>query len=305
MDVAVALRQSPTRSDTFRTCKLDLSLDSIVQDVVDVLKLHGASISSGAQLGAAHQSFLKLVFSPQFERLLVPAIDDDLGSCFESIRRRGPLPRHIATAGATSNNNNEAMTRLQVDYNERERGSMMLRRFDRLLAPQALARLPRATLQSLYLLMISLVLTTSLMLTTGNSPFPPHVGDPPMTAGDGDGGGGSGDGAGVDERDGMWLAMHQHVSEMTMHYILLLGARIDARIPAHYHKALITQGVRAWTESERRLGVDFILRWPPEMRAAAETPCESIGHESHAGHAHAAPALESAQLSHRPNPSCC
>lgn len=312
MDVAVALRPSPSRSNAFKRSKQDLSLDSIVQDVVDVLKLHGASINSGVQLEAGHQSFLKLLFSPQFEKLLVPALDRELGSCFDSIRRSAPLPRHIAAAAAAAADD---ATRLHVDYHER--GSLMLRRFDRLLTPQALAKLPRDMLQSIYLLMIGLVLTTSLMLTSGNSPLrPPSPSGPPPTAAGGGGGGGV-----VDEQDDMWLAMHQHVSEMTMHYIILLGARIDARIPTHYHEALITQGARAWTESERRLGVDFILRWPAgasplEMNdavasarvieEAVEAPCGSnhernVGH----GHVHAPPALEASQLPHRPNPACC
>lgn len=312
MDVAVALRHSPSRSNTFKRSKHGLSLDSIVQDVVDVLKLHGASINNGVQPDAGHQSFLKLLFSPQFEKLLVSALDRELGSCFDSIRRSAPLPRHIAVAAAAADAAGDA-TRLHIDYYEY--GSLMLRRFDRLLTPQALAKLPRDMLQSIYLLMIGLVLTTSLMLTSANSPLLPLSPSAPPPTGGGISGGGPGI---VDERDAMWLAMHQHVSEMTMHYVILLGARINARIPAHYHEALITQGARAWTESERRLGVDFILGWPPgasppetkdavasgRVIEAAEIPCGS-SHERNVGHAHAPPALESSQLPHRPNPSCC
>ncbi|CAK7222868.1 hypothetical protein SBRCBS47491_005010 [Sporothrix bragantina] len=116
-------------------------------------------------------------------------------------------------------------------------GSRIVRRLDRILTPQFLAKCDRTTHRALLLLVFGVILGVSYSTRLTTSPSFPH------------------DLLGAEMRHSptLWLAMKEHLAQMLAHHLIFLGSTLGIKLDTAAEKTIIDTAVNRWNKPERSL----------------------------------------------------
>ncbi|KJR80286.1 uncharacterized protein SPSK_05097 [Sporothrix schenckii 1099-18] len=116
-------------------------------------------------------------------------------------------------------------------------GSRIVRRLDRVLTPQFLAKCDRTTHRALLLLVVGVILGVSYSTRLTTSPSFPH------------------DLLGAEMRHSptLWLAMKEHLAQMLAHHLIFLGSMLGIKLDTAAEKTIIDTAVDRWHKPERSL----------------------------------------------------
>lgn len=120
-------------------------------------------------------------------------------------------------------------------------GSRIVRRLDRILTPQFLAKCDRTTHRALLLLVFGVILGVSYSTRLTTSPSFPH------------------DLLGAEMRHSptLWLAMKEHLAQMLAHHLIFLGSTLGIKLDTAAEKTIIDTAVDRWHKPERSLWAGF------------------------------------------------
>ncbi len=121
-------------------------------------------------------------------------------------------------------------------------GSRIVRRLDRVLTPQFLARCDRETHRALLLLLLGLILGVSYSTRLTTSPSFPH------------------DLLGPEMRHSptLWLAMKEHLAQMLAHHLIFLGSTLGIKLDTASEKTIIDTAVNRWNKPEHSLWAGLV-----------------------------------------------
>ncbi|CAK7267959.1 hypothetical protein SEPCBS119000_002813 [Sporothrix epigloea] len=131
-------------------------------------------------------------------------------------------------------------------------GSRIVRRLDRVLTPQFLAKCDRTTHRALLLLIFGLILGVSYSTRLTTSPTFPH------------------DLLGAEMRHSptLWLAMKEHLAQMLAHHLIFLGSTLGIKLDTAAERAIIDTAVNRWNKPERSLWVGIARSDVPEASSS-------------------------------------
>ncbi|CAK7229112.1 hypothetical protein SCUCBS95973_007110 [Sporothrix curviconia] len=121
-------------------------------------------------------------------------------------------------------------------------GSRIVRRLDRILTPQFLAKCDRTTHRALLLLVFGVILGVSYSTRLTTSPSFPH------------------DMLGAEMRHSptLWLAMKEHLAQMLAHHLIFLGSTLGIKLDTAAEKTIIETAVNRWNKPERSLWAGIV-----------------------------------------------
>jgi hypothetical protein len=121
-------------------------------------------------------------------------------------------------------------------------GCRLLRRLDRVLTPQFLARCERESCQVLFLLVLGAVLgvgySSSSLLEGDASPAFPAAGAETLLSPE------------FRRSPTLWLAMKEHLCQMLAHHLIFIGSMLGIRLDTALEQRIIDTAVTRWNKAE-------------------------------------------------------
>ncbi|OAA57118.1 hypothetical protein SPI_07499 [Niveomyces insectorum RCEF 264] len=134
-------------------------------------------------------------------------------------------------------------------------GSRIVRRLDKILTPQFLAKCNKETHRALLLLLFGLILGVSYSTRLTTSPSFPH------------------DLLGPEIRHSptLWLAMKEHLAQMLAHHLIFLGSILGIKLDTASEKTIIDTAVNRWNKPERSIWAGLVGDALPAKPTATKT----------------------------------
>ena len=161
------------------------------------------------------------------------AVDDHLPADFQTFL----FTTSLAHTGWRSSSPSPIVTHRDLCIAGHVCGSRIVRRLDRVLTPQFLAKCNRITHRALLLLVFGVILGVSYSTRLTTSPSFPH------------------DLLGNEMRHSptLWLAMKEHLAQMLAHHLIFLGSTLGIKLDTAAEKIIIDTAVDRWNKPERSL----------------------------------------------------
>ncbi|CAK7262783.1 hypothetical protein SEPCBS57363_000220 [Sporothrix epigloea] len=140
-------------------------------------------------------------------------------------------------------------------------GSRIVRRLDRILTPQFLAKCDRTTHRALLLLIFGVILGVSYSTRLTTSPSFPHE----LL------------GAEMRHSPTLWLAMKEHLAQMLAHHLIFLGSTLGIKLDTAAERTIIDTAVNRWNKPERSLWVSIAKSEAPDDSSGSLAPAHSPG----------------------------
>jgi hypothetical protein len=240
---------------------------------------HGSSI-----VGLCCSSLLGLQFPQQPEE---GGDDNDNGLLADF--RRFVLATSLAHAGWRDCDGSRVLTTRELCAAGQVSGARLLRRLDRVLTPQFLARCGRESCQVLFLLVLGAVLGVGYSSSHLLSPeFPSSSSGEDSTS--------------MHQTllispefqrsPTLWLAMKEHLCQMLAHHLVFVGSMLGIRMDTALEQRIIDNAVRRWDKAEQFVWADVVGAGLPSREeggssaAAGESPgAATVNSKREAGYA--------------------
>ncbi|GAB1309837.1 Zn(2)-C6 fungal-type domain-containing protein [Madurella fahalii] len=141
-------------------------------------------------------------------------------------------------------------------------GSRLIKRLDRILTPQFLARFGRESCQVLFLLVLGVALGvgySSSQLEDHSPSFPSEMLSPEFQ-----------------RSPTLWLAMKEHLCQMLAHHLIFVGSLLGIKLETGLEQRIIDTAVRRWNKAESFIWADAEVLSEDQQHACSEK-AESSG----------------------------
>lgn len=195
------------------------------------------SFPNGSVVGLCCSSLLSLQFRDESLE------DDGLATEFRRFLLATSLARSNWQGGRGQLKQGEICVAGQVS------GYRLIKRLDRTLTPQFLAKCDRETCQILFLLVLGAVLGMGYASSLPESPQYPEVLSPELR-----------------QSPSLWIAMKEHLCQMLAHHLIFLGSMLGIKLDTQLEQRIIDTASNRWDKMESYIWADsnsFAYGRPP------------------------------------------